>query len=85
MHFSASPARPMLIWSRLDYASRFHILRVGAAGFAGRLAAALSTSYVVVVVLPSWFFPHAPLGAAKTAGLLSVTVGAGLLSCDARR
>lgn len=63
--------------------SIFYVLAL--ADLPAGLAAALSTSYVVVVVLLSWFFLHEPLGATKIAGLILVTVGVALLSWDASR
>lgn len=63
--------------------SIFYVLALSElpAGF----AAAMSTGYIVVVVLLSWLFLHEPLTVVKLLGIALVIAGAGLLSWDAER
>jgi len=46
------------------------------------IAAAISTSYVVVVVLLSWLFLHESLGWMKIAGILLTIIGVAMLSWE---
>ncbi len=44
------------------------------------LASAISSSYIVVVVLLSWIFLHEPLGAMKILGIVLTIAGVAILS-----
>ncbi|HKQ05648.1 MAG TPA: DMT family transporter [Blastocatellia bacterium] len=70
-----APVGLLMALGSISYVLALSKLPVGA-------AAAISTSYVVLVVLLSWIFLHESLGWMKIAGILLTIIGVAMLSWE---